>query len=259
MKKMSDSSTKRVALVTGGAQGIGKAITERFLRDGMNVLIADCDEEASQEAMTELQQLGNVVDAVCDVSNEQDVGRAVSSAIEHFRRLDILVCNAGIGYPGVPVTDLTLEQWRRVIDVNLTGCFLCAKHGAEHLRKTGGSIVNIASTRAIQSEANTEPYSASKGGIVALTHALGLSLGPQIRVNCISPGWIETRQWKKERKRSTPQLRAEDHAQHPAGRVGKPEDVASLVTYLASEEAGFITGQNFIVDGGMARKMIYIE
>jgi len=187
------------------------------------------------------------------------VGRAVASAIEHFRRLGMVVCNAGIGYPGVPVTDLTLEQWRRVIDVNLTGCFLCAKHGAEHLRKTGGSIVNIASTRAIQSEANTEPYSASKGGIVALTHALALSLGPQIRVNCISPGWIETRPWKKESKRSTPQLRAEDHAQHPAGRVGKPEDVASLVAYLASEEAGFITGQNFVVDGGMTRKMIYIE
>jgi NAD(P)-dependent dehydrogenase (short-subunit alcohol dehydrogenase family) len=256
---MADGSTKRAALVTGGAQGIGKAIAERFLRDGMNVLIADSDEEACKETLTELLPFGNVIAAVCDVSNEQDVGRAVASAIERFRRLDFLVCNAGIGSHGVPVTDLTLEQWRRVIDVNLTGCFLCAKHGAEHLRKTGGSIVNIASTRAIQSEANTEPYSASKGGIVALTHALAMSLGPQVRVNCISPGWIETRQWKKESKRSTPQLRAEDHAQHPAGRVGKPEDVASLVAYLASEEAGFITGQNFVVDGGMTRKMIYIE
>jgi NAD(P)-dependent dehydrogenase (short-subunit alcohol dehydrogenase family) len=118
MKKMTDSSTKRAALVTGGAQGIGKAITERFLRDGMNVLLADFDEEACKETMTELQPLGNVIAAVCDVAHEQDVGRAVSSAIEHFRRLDILVCNAGIGYPGVPVTDLTLEQWRRVIDVS---------------------------------------------------------------------------------------------------------------------------------------------
>jgi 2-dehydro-3-deoxy-L-rhamnonate dehydrogenase (NAD+) len=118
MKKMIDTSTKRAALVTGGAQGIGKAIAERFLCDGMNVLIADCDEEACQEAMTELRQLGNVVDAVCDVSNEQDVGRAVSSAIEHFRRLDILICNAGVSYSGVLVTDLTLEQWRRVIDVS---------------------------------------------------------------------------------------------------------------------------------------------
>ena len=105
----------------------------------------------------------------------------------------------------------------------------------------------------------TEPYSASKGGIVALSHALAVSLGPQIRVNCISPGWIETGEWKKSGKRATPKLRAEDHAQHPAGRVGKPEDVASLVAYLASSEAGVVTGQNFVVDGGMTKKMIYIE
>ena len=256
---MTDESTKRTALVTGGAQGIGKATAERFLRDGMNVLIADCDEEACEETLTEFQQLGNVMTAVCDVSDEQNVRHAVSLALEHFRRLDILVCNAGISYPGVPVTALTLEQWHRVMDVNLTGCFLCAKHAAEHLRKTGGCIVNIASTRAIQSEPNTEPYSASKGGIVALSHALAVSLGPQIRVNCISPGWIETGEWKKSGKRATPKLRAEDHAQHPAGRVGKPEDVASLVAYLASSEAGFVTGQNFVVDGGMTKKMIYIE
>ena len=256
---MTEASTKRVAMVTGGAQGIGKAIAERFLREGVSVLIADCDEEACRETLTEIQALGRVITAVCDVSDEHDVRRAVSSTTEHFQRLDILVCNAGIPYPGVPVTELTLDQWRRVIDVNLTGCFLCAKHTADHLRKTGGCIVNIASTRAVQSEPNTEPYSASKGGIVGLTHALALSLGPHVRVNCISPGWIETSEWKKSSKRTAPRLRAEDHAQHPAGRVGKPEDVASLVAYLASREAAFITGQNFVVDGGMTRKMIYVE
>jgi len=246
-------------MVTGGAQGIGRAIAERFLRDGLSVLIADLDEEACEETLADLQSFGKVIFDVCDVSDEQDVRRAVSSAIEHFGRIDVLVCNAGIPYPGVPVTELTLEQWHRVIDVNLTGCFLCAKHAADHLRKTGGSIVTVASTRAIQSERNTEPYSASKGGIVALSHALAVSLGPRIRVNCISPGWIATGEWKKRSKRATPELSDEDHAQHPAGRVGKPEDVASLAAYLVSDEAGFITGQNFIVDGGMTRKMIYVE
>jgi NAD(P)-dependent dehydrogenase (short-subunit alcohol dehydrogenase family) len=246
-------------MVTGGAQGIGRAIAERFLRDGLSVLIADLDEEACEETLADLQSLGNVIFDVCDVSDEQDVRRAVSSAIGHFGRLDVLICNAGIPYPGVPVTELTLEQWHRVIDVNLTGCFLCAKHAADHLRKTGGSIVTVASTRAIQSERNTEPYSASKGGTVALSHALAVSLGPRIRVNCISPGWIVTGEWKKRSQRATPELSEEDHAQHPAGRVGKPEDVASLAAYLVSDEAGFITGQNFIVDGGMTRKMIYAE
>lgn len=256
---MTDGSARRAAVVTGGAQGIGRAIVERFLRDGLSVLIADLDEEACEETLADLQSLGKVNVDVCDVSDEQDVRRAVYSAIEHFGRIDVLVCNAGIPYPGVPVTELTLEQWHRVIDVNLTGCFLCAKHAADHLRKTGGSIVTIASTRAIQSERNTEPYSASKGGIVALSHALAVSLGPRIRVNCISPGWIATGEWKKRSKRAIPELSEEDHAQHPAGRVGKPEDVASLAAYLVSEEAGFITGQNFIVDGGMTRKMIYVE
>ena len=120
-------------------------------------------------------------------------------------------------------------------------------------------MVNIASTRGLMSEPDTEAYSASKGGIIALTHALAISLGPAVRVNCISPGWIEVSEWKKQGQRHAPDLRPEDQAQHPAGRVGRPEDVASLVMYLLSEEAGFITGANFVLDGGMTRKMIYYD
>ncbi|MCB0073194.1 MAG: SDR family oxidoreductase, partial [Caldilineaceae bacterium] len=151
----------------------------------------------------------------------------VTATVERFGRIDALVNNAGIADPGsTPVDQLSLEQWNRVIGVNLTGPMLCAKHCTPHLRKQGGAIVNISSTRAFQSEANTEAYSASKGGIFALTHALAVSLGPDVRVNCITPGWIETRPWKKQAERVVRHLRDIDHGQHPAGRVGAPEDVA---------------------------------
>jgi NAD(P)-dependent dehydrogenase (short-subunit alcohol dehydrogenase family) len=133
------------------------------------------------------------------------------------------------------------------------------KHAAPHLRRARGAIVNIASTRALQSEPNTEAYSASKGGLVALTHALAVSLGPDVRVNCVSPGWIDVSARRKRSRRKPEALRPEDRAQHPVGRVGTPEDVAELVAFLLSDAAGFITGQDFIADGGMTRKMIYIE
>jgi NAD(P)-dependent dehydrogenase (short-subunit alcohol dehydrogenase family) len=157
----------------------------------------------------------------------------------------------------VPVTKLTLAAWNRTLAVNLTGAFLMAKHAAPHLRRARGAIVNIASTRALQSEPDTEAYSATKGGIVALTHALAVSLGPDVRVNCVSPGWIDVSGRQKTRKRRQARLSRADHLQHPAGRVGTPEDVAALVAYLLADEAGFVTGQNFVCDGGMTRKMIY--
>ncbi|MFW6429018.1 MAG: glucose 1-dehydrogenase [Desulfosalsimonas sp.] len=255
---MADRNLAKTALVTGGAQGIGRAVAERLLADGGNVVIADCDKEACREAEEEIKRPEGLAVRVCDVSSEKEVENAVSETVGRFGRLDVLVCNAGIsGYFGVPVTELSFEQWKRVIDVNLTGCFLFAKHAAGFLEKTRGCIINIASTRAIQSEPHTEPYSASKGGIVALTHALAVSLGPGVRVNCVSPGWIETGSWQKRARRTEPYLTEEDHAQHPAGRVGTPEDVAYSVSWLVSAEAGFVTGQNFIIDGGMTRKMIY--
>ncbi|MBA2880483.1 hypothetical protein HNR65_000801 [Desulfosalsimonas propionicica] len=255
---MSTDQAKPAAMVTGGAQGIGRAIAERFIKNGMNVMIADCDEEAGRETAAEIEEQGNPAAVACDVAAEPDVENAVAEAVHRFGRLDVLVCNAGITDSfGVPVTELALEQWRRVIDVNLTGCFLCAKHGAPLLTKTRGSIINIASTRALQSEPHTEAYSASKGGVVALTHALAVSLGPKVRVNAISPGWIETAEWQKKSSRAAPQLSRQDHSQHPAGRVGVPGDVAALAAWLASRQAEFVTGQNFVIDGGMTRKMIY--
>lgn len=125
------------------------------------------------------------------------------------------------------------------------------------LRKTGGSIILVASTRALQAEADTETYSAAKGALLGLTHALAVSLGPAIRVNAVLPGWIETGPWQKESERRPARHSAADKAQHPVGRVGEPGDIAAAIAFLASEKAGFITGQHFVVDGGMTAKMIY--
>ncbi|BCS55383.1 SDR family oxidoreductase [Geobacter sp. SVR] len=248
----------RVAVVTGGGQGIGKGIALRLARDGMRVVIADIDGEAAAETAAELGP--QVMGLTLDVADEAAVTELMDMIGGRFGRLDALVTCAGIAAPvGAPVERLELDDWNRVLAVNLTGTFLCCKHAVTLLRTCQGSIVTIASTRALQSEPDTLAYSASKGGIVALTHALAVSLGPEIRVNCISPGWIAVDDWRKSTRRSPPALSAGDHAQHPAGRVGRPEDVAALAAYLISAEAGFVTGQNFVVDGGMTRKMIYAE
>ena len=250
-------SNRKVALVTGGAQGIGKAIVQRFLRDGMRVAILDADDEAGRDAEAALRALGEVVFLPADIADEGQVLAAVEGAVNAFGGLDALVNNAGVTR-NKPLADLTLAEWNQVLGVNLTGAFLCAKHAAAPLRARRGAIVNIASTRALMSEADTEAYSASKGGLVALTHALAVSLGPEVRVNCVSPGWIDVSAWKKSSLAQQVALSAADHRQHPAGRVGRPEDIAALVAWLVSDEAGFVTGANYVVDGGMTRKMLYV-
>ena len=247
----------RVAIVTGGAQGIGSAIAARLVADGYRVIVADADAEAGREAERSLGPGARFVR--CDVAAEAQVRACVKAALAGGRRLDALVNNAALARPArVPVTKLSLAAWNRALAVNLTGAFLMAKHAAPHLARARGAIVNIASTRALQSEPDTEAYSATKGGIVALTHALAASLGPAVRVNCVSPGWIDVSGRQKARRRKQARLSRADHAQHPAGRVGTPEDVAALVAYLLADEAGFVTGQNFVCDGGMTRKMIYV-
>ena len=186
-----------------------------------------------------------------DVADEHTVRDAVRQTLDRFGRLDAVVANAGT-FLRRPIRRLSLDDWNRVIDTNLTATFLLARAAQRPLRSSKGSIVTIASTRALMSEPNTESYSASKGGLLALTHALAISLGPDIRVNCVSPGWIATSEYNR--------LKRKDHAQHPAGRVGKPQDIAEVVAFLVDrEKSGFVTGANFVVDGGMTRKMIFVE
>lgn len=238
-----------VAVVTGGAQGIGRAITIYLQQKGFQVVVADVLEEAASG-------LAGITFVKADVSKELEIQQLIQTTVEKFEGIDALVNNVGIGI-NKPLTDLSLDEWNHVLAVNLTSIFLSTKYAAPYLKASKGAVVNIASTRALMSEANTEAYSASKGGVVALTHALAISLGPDVRVNCVSPGWIETRDWqpvKQEVKHSE-----EDKKQHPVGRVGQPNDIAAMVHYLLSEESGFITGQNFVIDGGMTKKMIYAE
>lgn len=251
------ASDSRVAIVTGGAQGIGKAICMRFLQAGMRVVAADADAEACRDAEREIAS-DDFLAVRCDVSREMSVHAAVTAAVRWGGGLHVLVANAGIN-DHKPLGKTTLAAWNRVIGVNLTGVFLSARAAAPHLARHAGAIVTIASTRALQSEPDTFAYSASKGGVVALTHALAVSLGPAVRVNCISPGWIAVEALKKPRLRARPELRPVDHRQHPAGRVGRAEDIAELALFLAGSASGFMTGANIVCDGGMTRKMIYEE
>jgi len=230
----------KVALVTGGAHGIGLACAERLARDGWRVVVADRQPPPASLAARHV---------ATDIAEEAQVASLAEGIARQEGRLDALVSNAGFMIRK-PVRDLTLAEWNSVIATNLTATFLLVRATEALLRASRGAVVTIASTRAHQSEADTESYSASKGGLVALTHALAISLGPDIRVNCVSPGWIDV---------EGETLRKEDHAQHPAGRVGRAEDIAALVAWLVGPESGFVTGAEFISDGGMTRKMIYAE
>jgi NAD(P)-dependent dehydrogenase (short-subunit alcohol dehydrogenase family) len=246
---------KRNIIVTGGAQGIGKVISNELIKNGFAVSVFEIDQEAIEEFKSETDN-HDIAFFKTDVSNEESVKASIKNSIKKFGNISGLINNAAIQIDK-PVNELSLNEWNRVIGTNLTGAFLCVKHACDDLKKSKGCIINISSTRAFQSEPNTEAYSASKGGILALTHSLAISLGPEIRVNCISPGWIDVSGIKKNSIAHQIKLTEADHLQHPAGRVGKAEDISNLVLFLLNKENDFITGQNFIVDGGMTKKMIY--
>ena len=238
----------QVVIVTGASQGIGRGIAEAYVAKGAQVVLADMNEKLGKEIS---EQLVGSLFIKTDVRKESDIKKLMDETVKQFGRIDIVINNAGKS-EFKNLFDLSLDEWDDVINTNLRSVFLCSREAAVYMRKqeSGGSIVNIASTRAIMSEPNSEAYAASKGGIVAITHALATSLAEhRITVNAISPGWIETTAYND--------LRDIDHEQHLSKRVGKPSDIAKACLYLTDPQNDFVTGINLVVDGGMTRKMIY--
>lgn len=242
----------KVVLVTGGANGIGKVISQAYLKSGATVIIADIDEEKGKALQAEYTSKGyRAFFYKIDLQNVVAIRELFQTIVSMQQRIDILINNAGKGN-FKSLYELTIEEWDEVINLNLRAAFVAAQEFARYNKGTSyGRIINISSTRYLMSEANTEAYAASKGGIVSLTHALALSLGNEnITVNAISPGWIENNHYEK--------LTEEDHKQHPSKRVGRSEDIARICLFLTDEENDFINGENIVVDGGMTKKMIYI-
>jgi NAD(P)-dependent dehydrogenase (short-subunit alcohol dehydrogenase family) len=237
----------KTAVITGAGHGIGKGIVNRLLKEDCLVVALDVNPQFLLELKNENQDK-HLETFLCDVANPEEVQNTINKIAKLCGTIDYLVNNAGIS-SFEAIDTLSVETWNQILSVNLSGMFYMVKFG-KSLFAENSAIVNIASTRALMSEPNGEAYSASKGGIVALTHALANSLGPKTRVNCISPGWILTNENEV--------LSEADVSQHPAGKVGVVEDVAEMTLFLLSEKASFITGQNVVVDGGMTTKMIYV-
>ena len=241
----------KTCVITGGANGIGRCLVETFAARGAAVAFIDKDEASGNKLAERLG--GDVLFMHGDIAEEAVLLDFSRRVVRRFGTILCLINNACLSRKGI-LSDCGFEEFSYVLRVGVAAPYMLAKLFREHFAP-GASIINIASTLAFMSQVNTESYSAAKGGISALTHALAASFAGRVRVNAISPGWIETRAFQSSP--TQPNHSEADNRQHPVGRVGKPEDIAALALFLASDDAGFITGQNFIVDGGMTRQMVY--
>jgi NAD(P)-dependent dehydrogenase (short-subunit alcohol dehydrogenase family) len=249
----------RVALVTGGAMGIGKGIATVLAREGAKVAVADIAQEEGERTVAALKRDGGQAIFVrADVADEQQVAAMVQETVDHFGSLAILVNNAAIGVY-TPVHETTLEAWERCLRVNLTGPFLCAKYALPHLRATGwGAIVNIASVHAYQNVGGTAPYAASKGGLIALTRVMAIDYAREgIRVNAVCPGWVYTPLIERIFRESGDfeGMKRTVTQRQLLGRLGTPEDIGYAVLYLVSDESTFVTGASLFVDGGLTAQL----
>ena len=246
----------RVALVTGGAQGIGRAIAALFLEEGASVFILDCDDGAGTKTASDLtvENPNRPVQFVrVDLREESDIQQAVQAVRKSQQHVDVVVNNAGIGLAKSTET-ITAADWDLVMNVNVRGAFLLVKESLPLFPESGGSIVNISSVHATHAFPNSIPYACSKAAMVALTRNLALDLASRrIRVNCICPGYIDTRLWQRQLANSDypEEVAKQTAALHPVGRRGVPHDVAEAALFLASDAAAFITGTGLVVDGGL--------
>jgi meso-butanediol dehydrogenase/(S,S)-butanediol dehydrogenase/diacetyl reductase len=235
---------KRV-LITGGAGGIGRATAVRFLEEGARVFVLDLNEEACRRLEEDLVELSGTI--VADVSDPEDVSRAFGELAGRFGRLDVLINNAGISLRHA-FTDITAQEWRKVMDVNLNGVFFVAQQAARHmLEGRGGVILNMGSTNGLMGYPYYADYNSSKAAVIELTRTMALELAPTVRVNAVCPGFILTPMQEME---YTPEMQRAFANKVPLNRLGRPEDVAALFAFLASDDAAFITGQYFVIDGG---------
>ncbi|WP_238457436.1 SDR family NAD(P)-dependent oxidoreductase [Alkalihalophilus pseudofirmus] len=240
----------KVALVTGGTGGIGQATAHCFLNQGISVVILDIDEEKGKAACEELSGSGGDVTFVrCDVSIEEEVKNACQKAAETYGQIDILVNNAGIGNNETTLTEMSLFEWQKVIDVNLTGVFLGMKHAIPFMKKSGGAIVNVSSLLGFKGKKFVAPYNASKAGVITLTKNAALEYGrDRIRVNAVAPGVIDTSivdGWRNHEEKWKIISTA-----NALKRVGEAQEVAHAIEFLASDKASYITGTTLMVDGG---------
>ncbi|HBN97566.1 MAG TPA: 3-ketoacyl-ACP reductase [Firmicutes bacterium] len=242
----------KVVIVTGAGRGIGQGVAQAYAARGAQVVLAELKEDLGSSAeRIIIKQGAKALFVPTDVRDPEQIIALMKTVQERFGTVDVLINNAGISSFGSPY-EITVEMWDEIINTNLRSVFLCTREAAKIMRRQNeGSIVNIASTRAFQSEENSEAYAASKGGIIALTHALAASLAHDgVQVNSISPGWIETGPWEN--------LRDIDHVQHWSGRVGQVGDIANACLFLTHPDNRFINGTNLIIDGGMTKTMIYV-
>jgi NAD(P)-dependent dehydrogenase (short-subunit alcohol dehydrogenase family) len=247
-----DELKNKVAIITGAASGIGRAAAELFSGEGAIIIAADVIDEAGQELADELSRTQRTCSYVhADVSKESDVEAMVHVALAQYGRLDVMFNNAGIEGEQAPTADAALDNWERVMGINLRGVFLGCKYGIQAmLRSGGGSIINTASVAGLVGFAGSPAYAASKGGVVQLTRTAALEYATQgLRVNCICPGIIDTPMAQRF-THGDPAVTARIAAMEPVGRMGQAREVAQLALFLASERASFITGAAIPVDGG---------